>query len=50
MEYKLSYSTGLLIVCFFFLHAVRRMSLDSSALGCPASGNILFQRRMCSLS
>ena len=25
-----------------------RMSLDSSALGCPGSGNILFQRRMSS--
>ena len=28
------------------LHAVRRMSLDSWALGCPGSGNILFQRRI----
>ena len=45
--YKLSYTTGF-IVCLAFLHAVRRMSLDSWALGCPGSGNILFQRRMSS--
>ena len=31
-----------------FLHAVRRMSLDIWALGCPGSGNMLFQRRMSS--
>ena len=35
-----------LIVLLVFLHAVRRMSLDSWALGCPCSGNILLQRRM----
>ena len=29
-------------------YVVRRMSLDSWALGCPGSGNILFQRRMSS--
>ena len=34
-----------LTVCFF-LHVVRRMSLDSWALGCLGSGNILFQKRM----
>ena len=32
-----------------FLHAVRHMSLDSWALGCPGSGNLLFQRRMSSI-
>ena len=31
------------------LHAVRHMSLDSWALGCSGSGNILFQRRMSSI-
>ena len=31
------------------LASVRRMSLDSWALGCPGSGNILFQRRMSSI-
>ena len=36
--------------CLVFLHAVSRMSLDSWALGCPGSGNILFQRRMSSFS
>ena len=41
MGYKQSYTTS--SVC---LHVVRRMSLDSSALGCPGSGNILFQKRM----
>ena len=35
-----------LIAGMAFLHAVRPMSLDSWALGCPGSGNILFQRRM----
>ena len=35
-----------LIVYLAFLHAVRRMSSDSWALGCPGSGNILFHRRM----
>ena len=29
-----------------FLHAVRHTSSDSWALGCPGSGNILFQRQM----
>ena len=41
MGYKLSYTTGLLHACMVFLHAVRRMSLDSWALGCPGSGNIV---------
>ena len=35
-----------LIECWVFLHSVERMSLDSWALGCPGSGNILFHRRM----
>ena len=46
--YKLSYIYHRLTVCLVFLHAVRRMSLDSLALGCPGSGNILFQMRMSS--
>ena len=41
MGYYLSYTTGL-------LYAGRHMSLDSWALGCIFSGNILFQRRMSS--
>ena len=36
----------LLIECWVFLHSVGRISLDSWALGCPGSGNILFHRRM----
>ena len=39
---------GNITVCLVFLHAMRRMSLDSVTLGCPGSGNILFQRRMSS--
>ena len=49
MGYKLSYMYHRLTAFMVFLHAVRRMSLDSWALGCPGSGNILFQRRMSSL-
>ena len=30
------------------MHAVKRMSLDSWALGCPDSGNIQVHRRMSS--
>ena len=45
--YKLPYITGCPI---YKLHALRRMSLDSWALGCPGSGNTLFQRRMSSFS
>ena len=45
-RYELSYTTGLLYVCWVFLHAVGLMNLDSCALGCTGSGNILFQRRM----
>ena len=43
--------TGLswFVACMAFLHAVRRMSLDSWALGYPGSGNMLFQRRMSSI-
>ena len=32
-----------------FQHVVRHMSLDSWVLGCPGSGNILFQWRMSSI-
>ena len=46
--YKLPYF-HVLIACMVFLHAVRRMNLDRWALGCPGSGNILFQRRMSSI-
>ena len=46
--YKLPYF-HVLIACTAFLHAVRRMNLDRWALGCPDSGNILFQRRMSSI-
>ena len=35
-----------LIECWVFLHSLGRMSLESLALGCPGSGNILFHRRM----
>ena len=31
--------------CMTYVHALRPMSLDSWALGCPGYGNILFQRR-----
>ena len=44
MGYKLSYATG----SRYIYASVRRMSLDSWVLGCPGSGNILFQRRMIS--
>ena len=39
-----SYTTGSLVAGS--LHAVGRMSLDSWALGCPGTDNILFQGRM----
>ena len=48
MGCKLSYTTRLLYARSVLLHALRRVSLDSWALGCPGSGNILFQRRMSS--
>ena len=38
-----------LFACMAFLHEVTRMSSESWALGCPGSGNILFQRRMNSV-
>ena len=37
-----------LIECWVFLHSVGSMSLDSWALGCISSGNILFHKRMSS--
>ena len=46
-RYKLPYTTGF-VVCLGFLHAVRRMSLDSWVLCCPDLANILFQRQMSS--
>ena len=49
MGYKLSYTTGVLHA-WLFLHAVRRVSLDSWALGYPGLSNILFQRGMSSFS
>ena len=46
MGHKLSYTTGLLYARSSCMQC--GMSLDSWALGCPGSGNILFQRRMSS--
>ena len=46
---KQTVSRWWLTVCLVSLHVVRSVSLDNWALGCPGSGNILFQRRMSSL-